>query len=108
MTTHPLALEEIVSWYRSKQRCLEGSGVSVVDIRERTDQLPAAAADFSGADTMGRINGWVSGEFDFEAVRVSDGADIFWRHVDVTNLDALESAFADFLKNLSDPPAMVG
>jgi hypothetical protein len=49
---------------------------------------------------MGRINGWVSGEFDFEAVRVSDGEDIFWRHVTVVSVDALESAYAEFLQSL--------
>jgi hypothetical protein len=38
--------------------------------------LPAAAADFDGVDAIGRLNGWVSGEFDFEAIRVSDSEDV--------------------------------
>lgn len=102
MTEYPLTLIEIVSWYRSKQALLREPGCSVVDIRERTDQLPAAAADFTGRNTMGRINGWVSGEFDFEGVRVSDGKDIFWRHVSVSSLGALESTYADFLRSLQN------
>jgi hypothetical protein len=101
---HRFTLAEIVSWYRSKQRSLEGSGVSLVDIRERdSGQKPAAAADFNGANIMGRINGWVSEEFDFEAVRVSDGKDIFWRHVNVSAVDELEDAYADFLRNMHNP-----
>ena len=102
MTKEPLTLAEIVSWYRSKQRSLAGSAVSLVDIRERKDHLSAAAADFNGANTMGRINGWVSGEFDFEAVRVSDGKDVFWRHADVSSVDQLEDAYADFVQTLQN------
>ena len=100
MTEYPLILGEIVSWYRSKQRLLAGTEVTIIDIGERTEHLPAATADFSGTNTMGRINGWVSGEFDFEVVRVSDGEDVFWQHVRVSALDALESAYADFLRNM--------
>jgi hypothetical protein len=103
LTEEPITLAEIVSWYRSKQRSLAGSAVSVIDIRERTDHLSAAAAEFNGANTMGRINGWVSGAFDFEAIRVSDQKDIFWRHVDVSAVDQLEGAYADFLRTLQNP-----
>jgi hypothetical protein len=102
LTKEPITLAEIVSWYRTKQRSLAGTAVSVVDIRERTDHLAAAAADFNGANTMGRINGWVSGEFDFEAIRVSDGKDIFWRHINVAAVDDLEDVYADFLRNMHD------
>ena len=101
MTPCPLTLGEIVFWYRSKQRFLEGTRISLVDIRQSDrGPRPAAAADFDGPNTMGRINGWVSGEFDFEAIRVSDGKDIFWRHVDVSVVDELEAAYADFLQIL--------
>jgi hypothetical protein len=103
LTEHPLTLAEILFWYLSKQRSLAGSDLVLADILERTDRLPAAAADFKGADTVGRINGWVSGEFDFEAVRVSDGKDIFWRHVNVATVDELEDAYTDFLRHLQNP-----
>ena len=105
MTLHVLTIAEIVSWYRSKQRLLEGSRVSVLDIKERTEHVPAAAADFAGTDTMGRINGWVSGEFDFEVVRVSDGSDIFWRHIAVSGLEDLEAPYSDFIRSLLDQDA---
>lgn len=108
MTAYPLKLEEIVAWYRSKQDALTSSGISVVGITERTEQTPAAAADFAGANSMGRINGWVSGEFDFEAVRVSDGADLFWEHVDVAAIQDLETAYSNFLRHLSAPDISTG
>ena len=76
----PMRVEEILAWYQSKRSDLIGSEVSVVDIGKRDENVPAAFADFSGPDTMGRINGWLSGEFDFEAVQVSDGKDLYWGH----------------------------
>jgi hypothetical protein len=103
LTEYPLTLAEIVSWCHSKQRSLTGSSVSLVAIRERTEYLPAASADFNGIDTLGQITGWVSGEFDFHTLRVSDGKDIFWRHADVSSVDELEDAYADFLRSLLQP-----
>jgi hypothetical protein len=102
VTEYPLTLTDIVTWYRSKRRSLEGSGVSLTDVRERTVLLPAAAADFTGGRTTGRINGWVSGEFDFEVIRVSDGKDIFWRHIRVSAIDELENMFVEFIQHLRE------
>jgi len=104
LTEYPLTLAEIVSWYHSKQRSLEGSRASLVEIRERdSGRKPAAVANFDGTDTLGQISGWVSGEFDFHVLRVPDGRDIFWRHVDVSAVDELECAYADFLRSLLQP-----
>jgi hypothetical protein len=103
MTAYPLTLADITSWYRSKQHALAGMDVSLVGIRERTEYTPAARADFDGVDAMGEICGWVSGEFDFAIVRVSDGAQVFWRHADVAAVDDLESAFTDFLGSMLNP-----
>jgi hypothetical protein len=50
---------------------------------------------------MGRISGWVSGEFDFEILSVSDENQIFWQHKDVSSMDALEDAYAAFLQKMS-------
>lgn len=80
--------------------------MSLVNIKERSEHVAAAAADFTAADTMGRINGWVSGEFDFEVVRVSDGSDIFWRHVAVSGLEDLEAPYSDFIRSLIDRGAV--
>ena len=98
-----LKLAEIVSWYRSKQRALEGSGVSLVEVIERTELLPAAAADFKATNTMGRINGWISGEFDFEVVQLSDGKDVYWRHAEVSAVDGLEGTYNEFIRHMLNP-----
>jgi len=84
-----------------RREVLEETGLAIsVDIFERREYAPAAAADFTGNDTMGRINGWVSGEFDFEALRVSDGKDLYSRHVDVSKLQELEPAYSEFVQHL--------
>lgn len=107
MTQYPLTLAEIVSWLRSKQRSLEGSRVSLVHIREGGERgpKPGTSADFDGPGTLGQISGWVSGEFDFHALRASDGKDVFWRHVDVSTVDELETTYADFLQIMLNPPS---
>ncbi|QOY87074.1 immunity protein TriTu family protein [Paludibaculum fermentans] len=108
MMRHPLTLQEIICWYRSKKLALAGSDVSIVDIRERTDDIPAAAADFRTPKTMGRINGWVTGEFDFEAVRVPDGEDLFWHHASVQRFEALEETYDKFLQCMSNSGKVAG
>lgn len=74
---YPLTLEEIVRRFHSKRVALADSDVSLAEIRERTEYLPAAFADFDGIGAMGRISGWVSGLFDFEVLRGPDGEGIF-------------------------------
>jgi hypothetical protein len=96
---NPFTLPEIVSWFRSKRSVLKGSVVTLVDIRERTEYLPAAAADFDCGDTMGRINGWVSGDFDFEVVD-PEGQNVFSGHVHASAVDELEPTYLEFVKHL--------
>src|SRR5580765_6318353 len=100
MTEYPLTLDDIVLWCDSKKIMLPGSGVALADIRKRTEYVPAVAADFDGIGTMGRINGWVSGEFDFEAVSVPDGKCLFSKHVQISTLEALETTYSEFLQYL--------
>src|ERR1700687_4687891 len=103
MTEYPLTLAQIVSWFRLKQRLLEGSGVSLTEIRERTEYVPSVAADFISDRTMGRISAWVSGEFDFHVIRVSDSKDLFFGHATVSSLGELERTYVDFLQRLLNP-----
>jgi len=100
MSDHPITLAEILGWYRSKQRSLHDSGISVRAVRERRRHLTGAVAEFNANEATGRINGFVSGEFDFEVVRVSDGKDLLWRHVSVSTIDALETTYMDFLQHI--------
>lgn len=66
MWPYPLKVNQIVSWFRAKQDSLKSPEISVVEIKERPDgPKPAACADFDGVGAIGRIDGWVSGEFDF-------------------------------------------
>lgn len=109
MTEYPLKLSEIVAWYQSKQLSLAGSTVSLVEIHQTTEYLPAAGADFDGPGALGRIDGWVSGDFDFHALRASDGKDILWSHVKVAAVgDELEQAYADFVRVLQNPDRVNG
>lgn len=96
---NPFTLPEIVSWLQSKRSVVNGSVVTLVDLRQSTEYLPAAAADFDCGDTMGRITGWVSGDFDFEAVDL-EGRDVFWGHVHASALDELEPTYLEFVKHL--------
>jgi hypothetical protein len=99
MRPPPFTLDEIVSWFRLKQGTLAGSGVTLSDIRERSEHLPAAAADFNGTGTLGEIDVWASGEFDFHVLRASDGEDIFFRQLKVSAIGVdLESTYAEFLR----------
>ena len=98
MTLDPLKLEQITSWFKSKQTELAGSDVSLVAIRETTEFFPAVTADFDGIETTGRISGWVSGLFDFEVVRISDGKDIFFEHAKVSKVGDLEPAYSKFVQ----------
>ena len=102
MNEHPITLDQIVAWLRSKERNLGDSGVTLVEVRERRVHVPAAAADFEATHATGRINAWVSGEFDFEVPRKEDGTDLLLRHEDVSSLDEpiLERAYADFLRRM--------
>ena len=79
--------------------------MSLVHIREGGENgpKPGTSADFDGPGTLGQICGWVSGEFDFHVLRASDGKDVLWRHVDVSELDQLEEAYAEFLRTLQNP-----
>ena len=106
---YPLKLDEVVSWFHSKQRTLAGSLVTLGDIRKRTKYLQVAAAEFSGTGAFGEIDAWISGEFDFHVLRSSDRKDIFFRHVKTSAIDGeLESVYEEFLRAMENPDAGSG
>jgi hypothetical protein len=104
MSENPLTLEEIIRWFRLREHTLAHSGVRLAEVRQRTEHLPSAAADFDAASMMGRISAWVSGEFDFEALRTADGKNVFFRHEKVATVDeaSLEDAFSDFIEHMQN------
>jgi hypothetical protein len=58
MNDYPMTIEEIVAWLRSKEHALAGSGVNLMEVRERREYVPAAVADFDLATAIGRICAW--------------------------------------------------
>jgi hypothetical protein len=105
MSEYPLTLEEIVSWFRSREEALAESGISLAEVRQNREHVPSAAADFDTANAIGRINAWAAGHFDFEVLRRADGKDVFFRHEKVLSVHelGLESAYADFLRHMLNP-----
>jgi len=102
MNTFPLTLEEIRFWLRTTEKLIEAKGVTVVGLRETTEFLPAAAADYDTVTMTAGITGWVNGLFDFEIYRVADGQQVFFRHEEVSCIDSpsLHAALDEFLRTL--------
>lgn len=107
---YPLTVEEIESWFRSKETILASLGVTLAGIRtsRRTDK-PAATADFVTAQGIGNITMWVSGETDFVVLQTTDGKSVFVRHEVVCSLDSptLEGVFKDFVGSILHPDAAI-
>jgi len=106
MSDYPATLKEIVSWVESKKTLLHELGITLADIRTRDVHVPAVAADFDSANTLGRISAWVSGEVDFEVLRRSNEEDLFQHHESVSSFTsrALDYAYDAFLKHMTDAP----
>jgi hypothetical protein len=105
MSEYQIQLADIVSWFHSKQQILKDLGITLADIRESHTAKSAAAANFDTAHSIGQIVAWVSGEVDFEVLRVADGKDVFLLHQKVPHLGSptLETAFENFLQHMTHP-----
>lgn len=110
MKDYPIKLEEIAPWIASKEALWKGVGVSFVGLQQRTEFAPAGFADFDCVQTIGRVSFWVTGQFDFEVLRISDGQFAFFRHEHVQALYApsLDAAFTEFLNAMSNPTSSSG
>jgi hypothetical protein len=104
MGDYTITVDDIVSWFGSKEHALETAGVVLAGIHERrgTDK-PAAFADYDTDLGTGRITIWVSGEAEFEVLRRSDGKNVMVRHEHVSslNVSSFQSAFDAFLVNMA-------
>lgn len=81
MNDYTLTVEEICSWFRSRELVSNARGVTVAGVHEgRITAKPAAFADFDSDARMGRVCIWVSGEIDFEVIRTSDGQGVLFHH----------------------------
>lgn len=94
-------LQEIMHWLHSTQSSLSHA-VKLSEVKHRVEYVPAAYADFDGLETMGRISGWITGQFDFEVIRTADGRQTFFQHHKVKRIDdpALNAALSDFVAAL--------
>jgi len=103
MSSFPLKLEQIASWLHATESLMEAKGVHVVGLRETSEFLSAARADYDTDTMTAGICGWVNGLFDFEIYRVGDGKQVFFRHEEVSRIDSpsLQAAFDDFLRALT-------
>jgi hypothetical protein len=97
-----MRLAELVQWLHSTESLLHGT--TMAGIQQRLEYLPAAFADYDGPKTMGRVCGWVNGLFDFEIIRIMDGKQLFFRHVEVERIDdpSLNEALAAFVTMLAE------
>jgi len=110
MNEYPITVDEIVSWFLSKGSTLNDLGVTMANVCARRDtSKPSAFADFDTDNAIGRISAWVSGEFDFQVLRRSDGSDVLMRHDHVPSLDApsLEATYVHFLRMMKHPSGTV-
>jgi hypothetical protein len=106
MDQYPLTINEITIWFCSKEPQLSADGLVLAAIRENSSSdKPSACADFDTPVAMGRIVVWVSGEIDFEILRVSDGNTVLFHHQDVLTLDSvpLQVAFDRFIQCMNHP-----
>jgi len=106
MKDYPIALHALVDWLNSKALGLGNTSVSFAGTQQNALHLPSAFADFDAERVVGRICGWISGEIDFEIVRISDGKMIFFQHVKVSSIEdpTLDGAYSKFLKNMTLAP----
>jgi len=108
MTDYPLNLDEIGSWLRTVASASASHLVTPGEIRQgRSTNKPSACADFDSDTKMGRISAWVSGEIDFEVLRISDGGLVLCHHENVPTLSdpSLEKAVSLFFDAMSSSGA---
>ena len=102
----PMALADVVQWLASTEPLLR-HGTTIAGVQQRPEYLGAAFADYDGPERMGRICGWVNGLFDFKVIRHKDGKQVFFRHVEVEEIDdpALREAIAAFVTAVAEMAA---
>jgi hypothetical protein len=105
MSEYPFTLEEIVSWFESKESVMKSFGITLANVRRSHTNKPAATGNFDTDVAVGQICFWVSGEIDFQVLRVSDGKDVFLHHEIVSNFNAnsLKRACDEFTRSMTHP-----
>lgn len=105
MNDYPIDLNVAVAWIRSRGDLLADTGVKLVDVKDQQEGTPTARGDFDSDYAVGRIIIRMTGEADFEVLRMSDGGPIFFRHEHAVTLEDTVpgDAFKEFVKSMMVP-----
>jgi hypothetical protein len=102
---HPLSTPMIASWLESLRPEAERAEVKIANLRESQLHTPTVAADYDSDRAMGRISVWVTGEFDFEVLRITSGEHVFFRHESTIDfgVPGLLEAYSAFIRSMPNP-----
>lgn len=103
-----LEMKELIGWLKGQAAELAEDGLQA-EVTEAAllGDNPSARLEASSDETMGRITGWVSGEFNFEVVRVADEAqslDVYIRACSLADIEAAGKEFQAALRDSSIAP----
>lgn len=103
-----LDMKELIEWLQGQASELARDGLQaeVVESDSLGDN-PSARLDASSSEAMGRITGWISGEFNFEVVRVADEAqslDVYIRAGSLADVEAAGNEIQAAMRDSSSAP----
>lgn len=92
-----LEVKELIDWLKGQAAELAKDGLQAeVTESESLGDNPSARIEASSDEMMGRITGWVSGEFNFEVLRVRDEAQLLDVYIRASSLADVEAASKEF------------
>lgn len=103
-----LEIKELVEWMKSQAAVLVSDGLQAEVIETPlVGDNPSVRLDASSDEMMGRITGWVSGEFNFEVIRIVDevqSLDVYVRSGSLADVEATGKEFQAALRNSNIAP----
>jgi len=103
-----LEMKELIEWLKGQAAELAIDGVEAeVTESDSLGDNPSARLEASSDEMMGRITAWVSGEFNFEVLRIADETqllDVYIRTSSLTDVEAAGKEFQSALKDSSIAP----
>ncbi len=98
-----LEIKKITDWMDAQAALLSSDGLQAEVIQSAlVGDNPSVRLDASSDDTMGRIIGWQSGEFNFEVIRVADEVQSLDVYIRARSLADVEAALLEFRAALGD------
>lgn len=92
-----ISIEQILRWFNNIQDTFPGPSLEFT-IEQSVPEAPIQSAfiDYYYPDFVGRITGWVTGEFNFEIVTGDQFERFFYCHTRVERLEDLTYAYRAF------------